>query len=70
MVTEHLGFDSDPPIGSGRKGVLHKHHYGGSFTSYIFFLEEFRDLSYVNMYKFGFMFLNGPTNVRNQVKES
>ena len=23
MVSEHLGSDSDPPIGSGRKGVLH-----------------------------------------------
>ena len=44
-----------------------KHHYVGSITSYIF-LEEFMDLSYVNMYKFGFIFRNGLTIVRKSGK--
>ena len=44
-----------------------KHHYGDSITSDIF-LEEFMDLSYVNMYKFGFIFRNGLTNVRKSGK--
>ena len=30
----------------------------------LYFLEEFMDLSYVNMYKFRFIFRNGPTTVR------
>ena len=44
-----------------------KHHYGGSITNYIF-LEEFMDLSYANMYKFGFIFRNGSTNVKKSGK--
>ena len=44
-----------------------KHHYDGSITVFVI-MEEFMNLSYVNMYKFGFKFRNGPTNIRKSGK--
>ena len=47
-----------------------KHQYTTTVAvlQVIYVLEEFMDVSYANMYKFGFILRNGPTNVRKSGK--